>query len=88
MKKKILIIINIFVIGFFIFTNFSKNVNAFGNDFIINPIAKYEFLDPTNPGKDTIGNYNLNLIYKSGYDASNGGVSVFNGVASFNEQQV
>ena len=84
MKKKILIIINVLVIGFFIFTNFSKNVNAFGNDFIINPIAKYEFLDPTNPGKDALGNYNLNLIYKSGYDASNGGVSVSNGVASFN----
>ena len=52
--------------------------------FVAEALAKYEFLDPTNPGKDSMGNYNLNIIYASGYDASNGGVSVSNGVASFN----
>ena len=48
------------------------------------PIAKYEFLDPANPGKDTMGNFDLNLIYASGYTSSNGGISVSNGVATFN----
>ena len=49
----------------------------------INPIAKYEFLDSNNPGKDSMGNYDLELMYASGKDSSNGGVSVANGVASF-----
>lgn len=45
------------------------------------PIAKYEFKDPTNPGKDTMGNYDL--IVKGDGDAQ-GTVSVENGVATFN----
>ena len=35
------------------------------------PVAKYEFEDAENPGKDTMGNYNLGLVAKEGGDTSN-----------------
>lgn len=48
---------------------------------VISPLAKYEFLDSTNPGKDTMGNYNLVKKYLPG--AESGNVTVHNGVATF-----
>lgn len=35
------------------------------------PVAKYEFEDASNPGKDSMGNYNLGLVAKEGGDISN-----------------
>lgn len=35
------------------------------------PVAKYEFEDAENPGKDTMGNYNLGLVAKEGGDLGN-----------------
>ena len=35
------------------------------------PVARYEFEDAANPGKDTMGNYNLGLVAKEGGDTSN-----------------
>lgn len=35
------------------------------------PVAKYEFEDAANPGKDTMGNYDLGLVAKEGGDTSN-----------------
>lgn len=35
------------------------------------PVAKYEFEDAANPGKDSMGNYNLGLVAKEGGDTSN-----------------
>lgn len=34
------------------------------------PVAKYEFEDASNPGKDSMGNYNLGLVAKEGGDIS------------------
>ena len=45
----------------------------------VNPIAKYEFLDQNNPGKDSMGNYNLVLREKT----EGGTVAINNGVATF-----
>lgn len=47
----------------------------------ISPIAKYEFQDAENPGKDSMGNYNLVLRDADG--KKGGKVTVSNGVASF-----
>ena len=35
------------------------------------PVARYEFEDAANPGKDTMGNYDLGLVAKEGGDTSN-----------------
>ena len=35
------------------------------------PVAKYEFEDASNPGKDSMGNYDLGLVAKEGGDTSN-----------------
>ena len=35
------------------------------------PVARYEFEDAENPGKDSMGNYNLGLVAKEGGDTSN-----------------
>ena len=35
------------------------------------PVAKYEFEDASNPGKDTMGNYDLGLVAKEGGDIGN-----------------
>ena len=35
------------------------------------PVAKYEFEDAENPGKDSMGNYNLGLVAKEGGDLGN-----------------
>lgn len=48
---------------------------------LINPVAKYEFKDASNPGKDTMGNYDLNVKVTDGQTSGN--VTVSNGVASF-----
>lgn len=49
---------------------------------VIDPIARYEFLDAENPGKDSMGNYDLALRDADGQ--SNGTVAVAEGVATFN----
>lgn len=45
------------------------------------PLAKYEFLDAENPGKDSMGNYDLSLRVADGKET--GKVTVKDGVASF-----
>lgn len=49
---------------------------------VINPIAKYEFQDAENPGKDTMGNYDLITRVSDGLET--GSVTVSNGIAAFN----
>lgn len=49
---------------------------------VIDPIAKYEFLDAENPGKDSMGNYDLALRVADG--KADGTVAVAEGVATFN----
>ena len=51
---------------------------------VVNPLAKYEFLDASNPGKDSMGNYNLELKDADGVAAGTGVVSASEGVATFN----
>ena len=51
---------------------------------VVNPLAKYEFLDASNPGKDSMGNYNLVLRDADGVAAGTGVVSASEGVATFN----
>ena len=51
---------------------------------VVNPLAKYEFLDASNPGKDSMGNYNLVLRDADGVAAGTGVVSTSEGVATFN----
>ena len=48
----------------------------------VNPIAKYEFQDASNPGKDSMGNYDLEVKAHDGL--TEGTVAVENGVATFN----
>ena len=45
----------------------------------INPIAKYEFKDLTNPGKDSMGNYDLTKMSDSAVVTAADGVATFNG---------
>ncbi len=65
-----------------------KNVTiydfAYSDEATIAPIAKYDFSDSTNPGKDTMGNYDLVLKDSDGTAKGTGTVSVENGVATFN----
>ena len=46
---------------------------------VINPIAKYEFKDSTNPGKDSMGNYDLTKMSDSAVVTAADGVATFNG---------
>lgn len=48
----------------------------------ITPLAKYEFKDAANPGKDSMGNFDL--VVRDADGKSNGTVAVNNGVATFN----
>ena len=56
--------------------------DAEGEGTVVAPIAKYEFLDASDPGKDSMGNYHLTLRDADG--KSNGTVTAANGVATFN----
>lgn len=49
---------------------------------LINPVAKYEFKDASNPGRDSMGNYDL--VTKTADGQTNGTVSVSDDVISFN----
>lgn len=56
--------------------------DAEGEGTVVAPIAKYEFLDASDPGKDSMGNYHLTLRDADG--KSNGTVTAADGVATFN----
>ncbi len=50
----------------------------------IDPLVWYKFDDPSDPGKDAMGNYNLTKIVTAGASADSGVVAVEKGWATFN----
>ena len=85
MKKKILYILFVIVFGFcFISNSLILNKIAYAskqNSVVFDPVAKYEFLDQDNPGKDSVGNYDLITKVSDGF--SEGAVNVNDGVITF-----
>ena len=63
-------------------THAEEPTNSEAVETVIAPLAKYEFQDVTNPGKDTMGNYDLVTRVSDGH--AEGNVAVNNGVATFN----
>ena len=85
MKKTFNTILSLLVAFTFValLSNGLKQVSASEAE-VVNPVAKYEFLDATNPGKDSMGNYDLVLRDADGVAAGTGVVAVENGAAKFN----
>lgn len=75
-KKKSFISLFLFACASLSLVPSSVEVRASGS-VEITPLAKYEFNDSTNPGKDSMGNYHLSL-------SGNGTVSVEDSIATFN----
>ena len=69
---------NTYIVGTVSEVTNTDNVKAYAKiyatDISLNPLAKYEFNDSANPGKDSMGQYDL---------IANGGITVTDGVATF-----
>ena len=83
-KVKKLFIALLTLIVAFTFVVLPLNIAHASEVEVVNPLAKYEFLDASNPGKDSMGNYNLELKDADGIEAGTGVVSASEGVATFN----
>jgi hypothetical protein len=79
MKKIKLFLMAIFMVGII---GLAVSVNAAQKE-VINPIAKYEFNDAANPGKDSMGNHHLVLKNADGKPVEGAKVNVVGGVATF-----
>ena len=82
-KKQKFLAVSLSLLACFTMTlpHVERKVSASIEEDSVNPIARYEFKDAANPGKDSMGNYDLITQIADG--KTEGAVNVSEGVATF-----